>query len=707
MRFKAERDEEGRIHLEPDHGWPEEQDPYASPALETEAKLFMLDQDGHDINQPPEPADKQLPQPRPILPQWTQTKAGRRSLIGAYTSHTSRTALYHLVRIIPYTFILLSKAPRGLARTVGWIVRWVNDDKRAEAIDALRVTARENPSAADRYNQAVKEQNMTLLAKIATVIVGLAVAASIVNALAQTSPMIPIAGIPALFGIIGSWRRKIIQPAVYEGTKPRRPSDAIVTEALGNLGISALNSALKEDPDAIKYFGPPTRTGRGWRVELDLPAGVEVSEIIDKRSKLSSNLKRPQGCVWPERARGQHEGRLILFVSDRTMSETGPEPWPHQNGKEVDLFEPIHWGTDARGEPVTVPLMFASGIIGALPRLGKTFTLRLIMLAMALDTRCKLYVYNLKGGADFTSARHVAHSYRSGDSSEDQTVALADLRSIQIEMGRRYKALERLSLEEPQRCPEGKVTSELASDKTLALYPIGIVIDECQIWFSDSDHKAEFRKLCVDIVKRGPAVGIMMWLATQRVDKDSIPTDISSNAILRFCLKVMGQVENDMVLGTSAYKAGYRATQFDRTDLGVGYLAGEGSDPQIVKSAYVDGAQAEKVSLQARELREQSGWLTGLAAGIGTPDDSETSLVDDLAEAWPEDVNKASYEALAEALTARFPQRYADITAKQVSDRGRSLGLTASANSRGPDGKHSYQGFAKADIDQTLSERDK
>jgi DNA segregation ATPase FtsK/SpoIIIE, S-DNA-T family len=40
----------------------------------------------------------------------------------------------------------------------------------------------------------------------------------------------------------------------------------------------------------------------------------------------------------------------------------------------------------------------------------------------------------------------------------------------------------------------------------------------------------------------------------------------------------MGQLENDMILGTSAYKNGVRATMFTARDKGVGYLVG-GPDP--------------------------------------------------------------------------------------------------------------------------------
>ena len=46
------------------------------------------------------------------------------------------------------------------------------------------------------------------------------------------------------------------------------------------------------------------------------------------------------------------------------------------------------------------------------------------------------------------------------------------------------------------------------------------------------------------------------------------------------CLKVMGQLENDMVLGTGQYKAGIRATMFAFEDKGVFYFAGEGLRPR-------------------------------------------------------------------------------------------------------------------------------
>ena len=214
--------------------------------------------------------------------------------------------------------------------------------------------------------------------------------------------------------------------------------------------------------------------------------------------------------------------------------------------------------------------MFASGVIGAIPRMGKTFLLRLLCLAAALDQRTESHIYNLKGGSDLDALSHTAHAYRVGDDPDDIAYALKDLRELVNDMRRRYRTIRDL----PQElAPESKVTDEVASRKSFRLHPVLLAVDECQVWFEHPEHGKEFIELCTDLVKRGPAAGIMVWLATQRPDAGSIPPGVRDNAILRFCLKVTAQPANDMVLGTGMYKAGYRATVLGRRDLGVGFFA--------------------------------------------------------------------------------------------------------------------------------------
>ena len=142
-----------------------------------------------------------------------------------------------------------------------------------------------------------------------------------------------------------------------------------------------------------------------------------------------------------------------------------------------------------------------------------------------------------------------------------------------------------------------------------------IAVDECQVWFEHPKHGGEFEEICTDLVKRGPAVGMVLILATQRPDAKSLPTGISANAALRLCLKVMGWQENDMVLGTSAHKSGIRATMFSFADKGICYFAGEGETPRIVRGVYLDAPAAEKIALRARAVRQRAGTLSGHALG--------------------------------------------------------------------------------------------
>ena len=108
--------------------------------------------------------------------------------------------------------------------------------------------------------------------------------------------------------------------------------------------------------------------------------------MIERRDRLASGLRRPLWSVWPEPTRTPTPAGWCMWVGDKPMSKTKPVAWPLLKTGTVDLFAPFPIGVDPRGRPVTVTLMFALMIIGALPRMGKTFLLRLLALAAALDT---------------------------------------------------------------------------------------------------------------------------------------------------------------------------------------------------------------------------------------------------------------------------------------------------------------------------------
>src|SRR5262249_6180954 len=162
--------------------------------------------------------------------------------------------------------------------------------------------------------------------------------------------------------------------------------------------------------------------------------------------------------------------------------------------------------TDQRGRVVCLTLMFVSVVIGSVPRMGKSFLLRLLCLTAALDVRARLYLFDLKGTGDLSPLEAVAHRYRAGEEDEDIAYGLAALRELKQELRRRTRVIRGLPRD---LCPESKVTPELAANRSLGLFPIVVAADECQKWFEHPTHGAELEAICTDLVKQGPALGIV------------------------------------------------------------------------------------------------------------------------------------------------------------------------------------------------------
>jgi S-DNA-T family DNA segregation ATPase FtsK/SpoIIIE len=528
------------------------------------------------------------------------------------------------------------------------------------------------------YLQVHKEGKETRLLRVPVlIIVHLAVFAAAV-AITVKIPLVwlPVAlvAVPFLAMAGRPDDRPIVDSAVIP-TAFEPLTELALIRALGGLGIGELNRGLREDPEhAVMPIAPITRDGNGWLALYELPHGVTAGEVSERRERLASGLRRPLGCVWPETMHKRHPGALNLYVADEDMTEADRVAWPLAKRGAADMFKPTVFATDPRGRVVTVTLMFVSIIIGSVPRMGKTFLLRLLLLICALDVRAEEHVYDLKGTGDLAPLRVVAHRYRAGDEPEDIDYLMADLRELRTEMRRRTKVIRELG-ETTDRCPENKVTPELADDKRLGLHPIAIGIDECQVLFEHPVYGGEAEAICTDLTKRGPALAILLILATQRPDAKSIPTGISANAVLRMCLKVMGQTENDMVLGTSAYKNGTRATMFSFDDKGVFYFSGEGKAPQILYGYGFDLPESKAIAARARVMREHAGRITGYALGQDHDGAPARRVLDDVLTVFG-DAKALWCSTIAERLAGSFPEAYADITQEAVASQLRNLKVT-------------------------------
>lgn len=644
---------------------------------------------------------------RDVVPLWLRSVAELKTASAWVARHYVHATGYHALRTPVYAARLALQAPTGLARFVGGTMRWMADREG----EPVRLAAVRREDAAE-YLKLSRQRDGRVRLRTLVAVLGMFVGLALALALYVLAPgWLQAVSVSALVLALGAAGRKADAPVIHRAVelpKATKLTSDIVLRALGAIGIPAINQAQSKGRDGFEFTAPITRDGPGWRAEGNLPYGVTVTDVIEKRERLASGLRRPLGCVWPEAESEEHPGHLVLWVGDQTLKAAPKPAWPLLKSGTVDLFKPVAYGTDQRGRWVAVTLMFIAGIIGAIPRMGKTFLLRLLLLIAALDPRAELHTYDMKGTGDLDPVGE-AVSHRHGVGEEDETLkyALADFRALREELRRRTKVIRSLPRD---ICPESKVTSQLADKRSLGLHPIVVGVDECQVMFEHPEYGKEFEEIATDLVKRGPATGIVLLLATQRPDAKSLPTGISANASTRFCLKVMGQTENDMVLGTSSYKRGVRATMFAWGDKGLHYFVGEGSDARIVSTTFLDAPLAERVAARARKARDKAGVLSGYA--LGEAPEAVTGptydLLADVAAVVPEGEERVWNERIAARLAELRPEVYGGWKGENVTSALKPHGIrTRDVAGTTEDGtRTTRRGIVRADLLKTIAERD-
>ncbi|MCU1685311.1 MAG: cell division protein FtsK/SpoIIIE [Amycolatopsis sp.] len=605
---------------------------------------------------------------RPVLPEWIKSREEAQAVAEWLAGHIAHVAAFHAVRLPLYLAKLAMWSPVGLVTAGAAGVRWVFDAEAAPLrVDAVRRTD------AEMYLKLARERSHRVRHRmwLAGILTALATTGGVLAWL--LAPTLILAGmstaVMTVFGLIGAPRDKPIAGTAVVVERYQRLTSEMVERSLSSLGVASLSGKGVK----ITFAAPIQRDGPGWRAEVDLPFGVTVADVSERRDRLASGLRRPLGCVWPEPVSEEHPGRLVLWVGDLAMNKAKPAVWPLLKAGQADIFAPAPFMTDQRGRPVGVDLVFNNMLIGAMPRMGKTFSVRELVLFAALDPYVQLRLFELKGTGDLGMCEPVAHHYASGSDTGTLDACMASLRELYADLEKRSKTITRIAKEDRARCPENKVTAELSRDPKLGLGIVFLTIDECQELFSHKDYRDEAERLCEGLVKRGPAMGIILVLATQRPDAKSLPKSISDNAGIRFCLRVMGQEPNDMVLGTSSYKNGIRASTFSAKDKGIGYLVGATDDPIIGRTYYIDGPDAEKVIDRARLLREKAGTLTGYAVGEDQP--LTVNVADDVRAVFAGPEERLWGSTILERLAVYRPQVYGSWGADQLAAALKPFGI--------------------------------
>jgi S-DNA-T family DNA segregation ATPase FtsK/SpoIIIE len=612
---------------------------------------------------------------KPVLPDWLRGRqavahAARRS--AGYAWHAAR---YHGLRSPVYLAVTLFWATVGVAvLTARWLRWWLAPVPLAVFADAIADGHRAWQRAHAVHRETAKMRALISAGVIAAVALAVEVGGRFVPLWAWV--LGAVAALPLLARAGRPEGRRIVAPARVPPQYEALTHD-VITRALGALGLAGINAWLREGRE-IAFTGPVRQDGPGWRAEMDLPYGVTATEVIDRRDKLASGLRRPLGAVWPELVSSEHEGRLELWVGQQDVTARKPVPWPLLKAGTADVFKPVPFGTDVRGRKIAAPLIYHNWLIGSMPRNGKTGAVRELALAAALDPLCGLWVAELKGSGDLDALERVAHRFVSGIDDEAIECAAASLAELRREVEKRAPKIKALPAD---LCPDRKVTREIAR-RYAALRPIVCVIDEAQNLYSHPKHGKRAGADTEFIIKVGPALGIVLIVATQRPDKASLPTGVSGNVSIRFCLYVAGQTENDMILGTSAYKNGLRATMFrPEMDAGLGWLKGATPEPKVTRTHYLNVKEAEQVTARARIARERAGTLTGSALGEDTTGTARDVLADALAVFGGD--TGLHWGTIAERLAARWPDRWDGASAEAVSAELRALGVRSVQVNRG------------------------
>jgi S-DNA-T family DNA segregation ATPase FtsK/SpoIIIE len=384
--------------------------------------------------------------------------------------------------------------------------------------------------------------------------------------------------------------------------------------------------------ETLRLVERAARVGDGWAITVDLPATRKAVDVIKHRDALASALAVDEVQLIVERVRGKggHAGRVFLWVADEDPYSGPPLRSPLVDVECWDAWRPVPFGRDARQRRIDLPLVWTSLLVGAIPRQGKTFATRLPAAGLVLDPYTRLYVFDGKGGKDWDAVEQVAYRYVCGDEL-DQAEAVRDyLIELVAEVQTRFARMATL---DDETCPESKITPAISRDVDLGMPITAVIIDEVQVFLENptaqriGGKKTTLGEYIADLVtylvRKGPAAGIVVILATQRPDSTTIPSRLRAVLGSRFALRVMDWRDSNIVLGEQMNTRGHDASTLLPSHKGVGILRPDGDTGAdtlalTVRTYYMPNPEWREICARGRALRQATGTLAGHAAGDHT-----------------------------------------------------------------------------------------
>jgi S-DNA-T family DNA segregation ATPase FtsK/SpoIIIE len=504
--------------------------------------------------------------------------------------------------------------PRGFARSLAVAARWAwrldERDLRASAANAGSVAHVRALRKDARHDAKVKTPALALLAALPILLVATWRAAFS----GATLPFTEITWEPSLW-----W--PLLGTAAFVGTfgPLGRPAEAKKKERAGKdkLTVDMIERALekagllKVGKDELTWMVKPHRTKGGWEAVCDLPDGRTASEAIRKAESIASTLKASLSRLQLVGIGEDHPGRLRWFLSSAEPFK-GRHNTPLLNANGWDIWVPIPIGRDAQGQVIEVMLMATDLLIGGMKRMGKSFLMRLLGCAVAMDPTVTVAIIDGKGeGAwmGFLEAGIVRPDlFVQG---ADQVAANRILQWASDEIDRRVKVMRSIR----KRMRESNLERDLTRDPHLDLGPIVLFLDELHEILAGFDKAstigAENARLLIRILQLGGALGISTVMGTQHPSTKTMPGQLRNNVGTRLALRVSSLDANVMVLGDDAANLGLNATALRADQKGVALITGDAIDPErygagvMFQTDYLDDQAADGLLLRAGEIRRR------------------------------------------------------------------------------------------------------
>lgn len=401
------------------------------------------------------------------------------------------------------------------------------------------------------------------------------------------------------------------------------PDESAVLTALRHLsGLPTLKEAFKKgwgSSIAPTWVQVPHRDGKGWRMQLVLPLGVPVEEIVKRKTVFAHNLVRLPVEVWPSEPKGQ-PGVLDLWVADQGALSGPVDPWPLlDTDGPSDYFTGVPVGFNIRGELVVAQLFeknyVAAGVMGS----GKSSLYIVLVAGAILDPLVDVDVFVLAENADYDPMKRRLRTLRTGADEDTVKACLDTLNGLYAELDVRGKALK----EHGARA----VTRKLA-EKDERLRPRVMVIDECQALFMHKEYGEEAADVVAKLVFAARKYAITLLFATPEASTASLPRKVTAVTSCKACFAIGDQQSNDAVLGTGSYKAGISAVSLEPKtaegpgDVGTAMVRGIMAKPGLLRSCFLTSDEVDEVTDRAMQLR------AGHVPSTTSDDEEETSEVD-------------------------------------------------------------------------------